>query len=307
MPSWQSHLLKLLFRLRRLSHRPGVLTVEGERAGLEAMAARLRPALEFPGMPANAGGVPAEWILPPGAPTGRVVVYFHGGCYHAGSLGTHRHLAAGIAQAGGARALVVDYRLAPEHPFPAAVEDAQAAYGWLLAEGVAPGQVVLAGDSAGGGLALATAIALRDGGQPLPAAIACLSPWTDLSLGGESVRCNARADLILGLALLQWAARLYLGDTDPSTPLASPLYAELAGLPPLLIQVGSDEILLSDSVILAAQAEAAGVDVALEIWDGMQHVWQFAARYLPEGQRAVDRIGAFVAARYPSAGAHDGE
>jgi acetyl esterase/lipase len=306
MLSWQGRLLKLLFRLWRLPHLTGALTVERGRATLEALAARLRPASELRCTPASAGGVPAEWILPPGASAMPVVVYLHGGGYCAGSLSTHRHLAANIAQAAGARVLMVDYRLAPEHPFPSAVEDAQAAYGWLLAEGVAPGQVVLAGDSAGGGLALATAIALRDGGQPLPAAIACLSPWTDLSLSGESLQTNAGADLVVGLAAMQWAASLYLGDADPCTPLASPLHAELAGLPPLLIQVAADEMLLSDSVILAAQAQAAGVDVTLEIWDGMQHVWQFAARYLPEGQRAVDRIGAFVAARCPSGGVHDG-
>jgi monoterpene epsilon-lactone hydrolase len=297
MTSWQAKSLKVMFRLQRLLHPPGEFEVARERADLEALATRFQPAFETQRTAVQAGGVPAEWILPPGARTEPVVLYLHGGGYVSGSIHSHRHLATLIARAARARALIVDYRLAPEHPFPAALEDAQAAYGWLLANDVAPGQIVIAGDSAGGGLALATALVLRDAGQPLPAAIVGLSPWTDLAASGESMRTKARADLILTVALLRWFARMALADTDPRTPLASPLYADLRGLPPLLIQVGSDEILLSDSVVLAERARAAGLDVTLEVWPGMQRIWHFVAPFLPEGRQAVERVGAFVASR----------
>jgi monoterpene epsilon-lactone hydrolase len=295
MTSWQARSLKLIGRLQRLLHPPGDFDVARERANVETLAARFQPALQLQRTAVQAGGVPAEWILPPGSRTEPVVLYLHGGGYVSGSIRSHRHLAALIARAATARALILDYRLAPEHPFPAALEDARAAYTWLLANGLTPGQVVIAGDSAGGGLALATALVLRDAGQPLPAALVGLSPWTDLAASGESMRINARADLMLTVALVRWFARMALGDTDPRMPLASPLYADLGGLPPLLIQVGSDEILLSDSVVLAERALAAGVDVTLEVWPGMQHVWQFAACFLPEGRRAVERIGTFIA------------
>jgi acetyl esterase/lipase len=240
--------------------------------------------------------VPAEWILPAGITAGRVVLYLHGGSYIAGSINSHRALAANIAASAGARALVVDYRLAPEHPYPAALEDALAVYHWLLANDNPADKIYIAGDSAGGGLAAALLLALRDAGDPSPAAAVCISALTDMAFTGESIKTKADVDLILDLGKEIQFASMYLGDTDPRAPLVSPLYADLRGLPPLLIQVGSDEILQSDSTRLAEKARAAGVNVTLEVWEGMQHVWHFAASLIPEGRDAICRIGEFILA-----------
>jgi monoterpene epsilon-lactone hydrolase len=245
----------------------------------------------------SAPAAPAEWLRPPSAAPGRVVLYLHGGGYVIGSPRSHRHLAAAVAAAAAASALLLDYRLAPEHPYPAAVDDAVAAYRWLLDQGIAPGHVVVAGDSAGGGLTVATLLALREAGVPLPAGGVCISPWVDLSCGGESYRTKAAVDPIVQRAGVDQMARAYLGDTPPRTPLASPLFADLGGLPPLLIHVGSDEVLLDDAVQLADRARAAGVDATLEVWDRMIHVWHWFLPMLDEAQDAIDGIGRFVRAR----------
>ena len=192
------------------------------------------------------------------------------------------------------RLLLLDYRLAPEHPFPAAVEDVQAAYHWLLAQGLDPRQVVVAGDSAGGGLTMALLLALRDAQQPLPAAAACLSPWLDLMTGAGSRLSKAGSDYVLTTADLQRAAALYLDGASAQSPLASPLYGDMTGLPPMLVQVGSDEILLDDATGLAEKARAVGVDVTLEIWQGMYHVWHMNSMIVPEGRQALEGIGRFV-------------
>jgi monoterpene epsilon-lactone hydrolase len=218
----------------------------------------------------------------------------HGGGYTIGSVKTHRELISRVSRAADARVLAIDYRLAPEHPFPAAVEDATAAYRWLLEGGVDPTRIVIAGDSAGGGLTLAALVALRDAGNPLPAAGVCLSPWVDLEGVGESMTTRAEADPIVQREGLLEDAKAYLGDADPRTPLAAPLYADLTGLPSLLIQVGTAETLLDDSTRLAERARSAGVDVVLEPWEDMIHVWHFFASMLPEGQQAVDRVGEFI-------------
>jgi phosphinothricin tripeptide acetyl hydrolase len=237
---------------------------------------------------------PAEWVRPPGA--GRaVVLYLHGGGYVIGSPRSHRHVAAAIATAAHATALLLDYRRAPEHPFPAAVLDAVAAYRWLLeGVGISAASVVIAGDSAGGGLTLATLIALRDAGVPLPAAGVCISPWTDLTCSLPSHATKAAVDPIVDTTMVRSMAKAYLGTADPRTPLASPLHADLHGLPPLLIHVGSDEVLLDDAAVLADRARAAGGDVKLEVWDTMIHVWHWFLPMLDEAQSAVDAIGAFV-------------
>jgi len=243
---------------------------------------------------ANAGGVSAEWIVAPGARDDRVLVYFHGGGYAMGSLATHRPLCARLSRLASVRVLNVAYRLAPEHPHPAAVDDATVAVRWVYAQGIAPSRVAIGGDSAGGGLTLATLLALRDAGAPLPAAAFCISPWTDLSASGDSIRTKAADDPMVTEGPLRELAKLYLGGKDARTPLASPLFANLRGLPPLLVQVGSDELLLDDSTRFASRARDAGVDVTLEVWEDMFHVWHAFGDMLPEAVRASERIGAWL-------------
>jgi acetyl esterase/lipase len=267
-------------------------TIEEQRARSEGSPRWNRLPAGIHSQPVSAGGVAAEWLAAAGADPG-VILYLHGGAYALGSINTHREFVARLADAAGVRGLAIDYRLAPEHPFPAALEDATTAYDWLLAGGVEPSQAILAGDSAGGGLALATLIALRDAGQPLPAGAVCISPWADLTLSGASIQGQARADSILDADSLEMYARLYAGDRDRASPLISPLFADLRGLPPLLIQVGTDEILLDDARRCAVRARQAGVDVTLEVWDGMFHVFQLVP-FLPETKRAVGQIAGFA-------------
>jgi monoterpene epsilon-lactone hydrolase len=271
-------------------------------ASLDELRTRLEVFAEIAPMPdlaeiqpVSANGVPCEWLAGPGAAPA-VVVYLHGGGYVLGSLDTHRALAARIALAAGTRALTVGYRLAPEHPFPAAVEDARTAYEWVLAQGVPPHRVVLAGDSAGGGLAIATLVALRDAGVPLPAGAACLSPWVDLAATGESLEDGAANDPMVHRDGTLKMAAAYLGESDPRTALASPLYADLAELPPLLVQVGTSEALLDDARRLACRVRANGGVVHLEQWEGMIHVWHAFAPILPEAVRAIAGVGCFVRA-----------
>ena len=268
--------------------------IEQRRAAFEAAVSIFKAADDVRCDPVDAGGVPGEWISAPGADPDRVIYYLHGGGYSMGSIKTHREMVSRIARASGARALAIDYRLAPEHPFPAAIEDSTKAYRWLLSTGVDPARLVIAGDSAGGGLTVATLVALRDAGDPLPAAAVCLSPWVDMEGLGESMTTKAEADPMVNREDLIEGAQAYLDGADPRTPLAAPLYADLKGLPPLLIHVGTAETLLDDSTRLADRAKTAGVDVTLEPWDDMIHVWQFMASMLPEGQQAIDRIGDFI-------------
>ncbi|UJR79433.1 alpha/beta hydrolase [Sandaracinus amylolyticus] len=244
--------------------------------------------------------MPAEWIVPRGADPTQRLVYLHGGGYVAGSPRTHRGLVTRIARAANMVALVPDYRLAPEHRFPAALDDARLALAHAFDRGPdgeqAATRVVLAGDSAGGGLAIATLVAARDAGERLPARAAALSAWADLEACGESVVSRAGVDPMLPASLLKGWCRHYLGDVDPRHPLASPIHADLRGLPPLLLQVGDAEVLLDDSVRLAARAREAGVEVTLEIFDDLFHVFQAFAGALPEGRAAIATIGAFLRA-----------
>jgi acetyl esterase/lipase len=242
----------------------------------------------------NAGGVPAEWVVPNDCEPGRVVVYFHGGGYATGTIHANRGLCSHIARAARARVLSVDYRLAPEHRFPAALDDAVAAYRFVVAEGYAPAHVALGGDSSGAGLVLGALVALRDAGDPLPGTAVCICPWTDLTLSGATVEANREKDPMVRASVLALMADAYLGKADPRLPTASPLFADVTGLPPLLVQVGTAELLLDDSRRFAELAKAAGVDVTLEIWDDMIHVWHSFADLLPEGREAVARIGSYV-------------
>ncbi len=244
--------------------------------------------------PARLGQVPAEWIRAPQAREDAVVFFLHGGGYVMGSLATHRLLGAHLSAVTGCRLLSVDYRLAPEAPFPAAVEDAAGAYRGLLEEGQRPETLVVMGDSAGAGLGLATLIGARELGLPLPAAFVGFSPWVDLAMSGASVRLRAAEDPIVTEGTLRAMAEAYLGSRAPTDPRASPLYADVEGLPPMLIQVGTAELLLDDATRLAERARRSGVAVDLEICSGLFHVWQAFAGALPEADEALARVGAYV-------------
>lgn len=283
-----------LLQFLRDNPEPEEIDVAGQRKEEETAAAQTVLPADAHTERTTADTVPGLLVAATNARQERAILYFHGGGYVFGSSNTHRDLGYRISAAAAASVFLIDYRRAPEHPFPAAVTDAKTAYRWLLAKGVQPHRLVIAGDSAGGGLAVAGLLALRDEGEPLPAAVVCLSPWTDLALTADSIRSKTAVDPVVSLSRLTSYARMYLGDTDPHRPLASPLYADLTGLPPLLIQVGTAEILLDDAVRLAQRARKAGVEVTLDVWQEMIHGWQGYAGVLPEGQAAVDRIGEFV-------------
>jgi acetyl esterase/lipase len=244
--------------------------------------------------PCVLGGVPAERVTPRALTCEMVILYFHGGAYLAGSPATHRGMLAALARDAGCRIVALDYRLAPEHPYPAPIDDAVAAYQALLAEGIPAKRLVLAGDSAGGNLTLVTALRLRELGLPLPARLVTISPWTDMTASGESYTSRPRRDRVLTVTGIANAAKAYSAGADLRAPLLSPSFADLRGLPPLMIQVGDDEILLSDSTSLAEAAQRAGVPVTLEIQPRLWHVWQIYAGWMPEANAALRRIAAFV-------------
>jgi phosphinothricin tripeptide acetyl hydrolase len=294
MPSEQ---LKVVIEMLRSTPAVAGADVLAMRKNMEALAAAMPAPAGAVLTPVDANGVPAEWTVAGGARDDVAIVYLHGGGYAMGSLNTHRGHCTRLSRAARARVLSVDYRLGPEHPHPAAVEDAIAAVRFVRDCGFAPERIAVAGDSAGGGLTLATLVALRDAGDPAPAAGLCISPWTDLALTGGSVQTKAAEDPMVRAADLRLMAAAYLAGRDPRTPLASPLYADLAGLPPLLLQVGSAEILLDDAVRAAERAREAGVEVSLRIWQDMFHVWPAFADILPEGRAAVDEMAAFLEER----------
>lgn len=246
--------------------------------------------------PLDLDGLRAEWIAPAGAARDKAVLYFHGGGYVLGSVEAHRSIVAKFVDGLEARALLFGYRLAPEHPFPAALEDAQAAYRHLLAQGYSSQRIVFAGDSAGGGLCLATLLALRDQGLPLPAGAAVLSPWVDLACTGESYTTNA-ARCLAPTGSWHACRKHYIGGGDPRRPFISPLYGDLQGLPPLSIHVGGHETLLDDSLAFAAKAEAAGVPVHLTVGAGLCHCYPACAPLFPEATQAMAQIRSFLGGR----------
>jgi len=239
----------------------------------------------------------SEWIENTFTTTKRTILYFHGGGYVLGASATRRNVASRLAIAAAARAVVPEYRLAPEYPFPAAVDDAIAIYEALLGQGVKPSSLAVMGDSAGGGLCAAMLLSLRDSGRPLPAVGVLISPWTDLTLSGESYRTRADCDPIDRLPLLRRMVAYYVASGDSTNPLTSPLFGDLCGLPPMLIQVGDHEVLLDDSVRFAEKARASGVCIELEVWPEMWHVWHTAAPALPEANEAITQIGVYVRQR----------
>ena len=265
------------------------------RKGLDQLSSLTRIPKDVKHEIVDAGGISAEWISTQEVNDQKVVLYLHGGGYIAGSIKTHRDLAGRIARASKARVLLIDYRLAPENPFPAALEDSFKAYKWIIfSDKISPKNIIIAGDSAGGGLTLALLIKLRNEDIQLPAGAVCLSPWTDLACTGESFKTKADLDPFLTPKLIKITRDYYLEKKDYMNPLASPLYANLKGLPPLLIQVGTFEILFEDSKRLAERAKSMGVDVELDIWEDVIHVFQAFAAFLPEGQQAIEKIGHFI-------------
>jgi len=273
-------------------------TIDEIRVGVEGLGALVPGMAGTEAGPVDAGGVPATWFsvgVPAGADDGAspVVLHFHGGGYVMANPGTHVGLCSRLAHASGGRVLSVDYRLAPEDPFPAATDDAFAAYRWLLDSGVAPARIVVAGDSAGGGLAVGLLVRARDAGIELPAGAALMSPWVDLTGSGASMQANAAIDPILSPELLAHWATLYAGDAL-ADPTASPLFADLSGLPPMVVQVGAREVLYDDGLRLVERVLAANGEATFAVWDEMTHWWQLFAGLVPEADQALDELGAFV-------------
>ena len=292
--SLRARLLRLALRLLKHRGKRRLLYLETARRRLRL----LEPLV--PGPPAgtrneqlDAGGVSAVRIAVPSARDDACVLHFHGGGYVIGSAPLYRDFTWRIGAAARASVLYFDYRLAPEHPFPAALDDAVTVYRWLAGR-IDPRRIVFLGDSAGGGLALGTLYRLRDEGLPLPAATVAISPWTDLALTGPSLRSNAAADPMLDATRLPAFADFYLAGADARHPYASPLHGDASGLPPTLIQVGSDEILRDDALRMAARLQEAGCDAEIEVWPRMPHAWHLYARILPEGRAAIARAGHFV-------------
>ena len=239
-------------------------------------------------------GLRAEWLTPEGAPDDRLLLYWHGGAYVMGSCASHRPCVSHIAREAGVKALVPEYRLAPEHPFPAAVEDTVSLYRALLEKGYEPANIAVAGDSAGGGLAVAMLLSLRDAGDPLPGAVGLLSPWLDLTGTGESMTSRKDQDPWFNPEDLPHVTKHYCDDAELTQPLVSPVFADASGLPPTLIQVGDDELLLSDSERFAANMRASGGQVEIDVWPGMWHVWQMFIGLMPESRQAVEKLGEFI-------------
>lgn len=288
-------MIRIIELLKQLQDSISEFSVKFERKTLDDLGDMVKLPKDVKCESVDTGGVPAVWISTSNAIIDRVILYLHGGGYVAGSIKSHQNLAARLARVSHTRVLLLDYRLAPEYIFPAAIEDAMTAYRWLVSsERILPKNIIIGGDSAGGGLTIAVLVKLRDEGDQLPAAAICLSPWTDLAMTGDSIKTNVDIDPVATVDAIENMAKLYYGDENAKNPLISPLYANLEGLPPLLIQVGTAELLLDDSVRLADRAKAAGVEVQLEIWQDMIHVFPLFAEWAPEGQQGIEQIGEFI-------------
>lgn len=292
--SLRAELLRLGIRifLRRRGRHFDVEALRREMRGMERLVPR--PPARSRTTEVKAGSLSFHRVVTQASRPERNVLYLHGGAYVSGAPAHYRHFSWRIADALEACVWMLEYRLAPEHPFPAALEDAVAGYQWLAGNGPKPGRLFVMGDSSGGGLSLSLLLKLRDDCTELPAAAVTLSPWTDLALTGPSLTSNAAADPMLNAEDLPDLARLYLDGADPRTPYASPLYGDTVGLPPVLIQVGSDEILKDDAVRMADKLRRDNPLTRLEVWPRMPHVWQLFVPVLPEAHRAIARIGEFI-------------
>lgn len=291
--SWQARWVELLLRMRRRRIRTDtdIAVLRGDVEALDRKEFHPDPTARR--TPCIANGVSCEWLEVPESRPDQVLFYLHGGGYALRTPNLHARYVARVCRALGARALIVDYRLAPEHPYPAAVEDSHAAYRWLLGQGVASHEVVIAGDSAGGNLTLVTLQRIKSAQDPLPACAIALSPAVDLTMGSESFVANERADAIFTLATMLALRAHYVTSDLLTVPDVSPLFGDLAGLPPLLLQAGAREMLRDDSIRFAEAARSAGVEVECEIWPGMQHVFPLL-QFLPESASAIDSLVRFV-------------
>lgn len=276
-----------------LAKLPAAGSVEEERDAWTALCRPLDPSSNASWHEVDAGGVSAVWVASSPEPS-LTMLYCHGGAFAVGSSWHNRGMLSLLAEAANARVLGVDYRLAPEHPFPAGFDDTLAAYLWLLEQRTDPGRLVLAGDSCGANLILAAAVAARDAGHPLPAALVCISPWVDLTQSGFSYETNAHLDSFVPKDEMDFLADNYLDGVSATDPTASPMLADLSGLPPVLIQVGTGECLLADSLSLTEALARHGVAAVLEAWPHSVHVWPVWASRVPEGREAIERIGDFL-------------
>jgi acetyl esterase/lipase len=297
MVSIRARAVRALIRLNVRNGRS--LTLEERRVRIDRRASMAPLPAGTTVEPFEASGVRGEWVYAAGSRGDRVILYLHGGAFCVGSLRSHRGLIARVCAAAGACALSLDYRLAPEHPFPAALEDALAAYRHLAAGEPGHSRMALCGDSAGANIILSALVMLRDAGDPMPAAAVCISPPTDLTGSSASLRTRARLDPMITMEMVTPLLRAYALNADTADPRLSPLLADLHGLPPLLIHVGSREILHDDSLRFANKASHAGVDVRLEIGRGLWHVWHAAAPWVPEADAAIRRIGSFLREHIP--------
>lgn len=273
---------------------PDGLSLDERRARMEDIGTRFPAPQQASINPVKIAERPAEWVCDPDTDDGRVMLYVHGGGYVQGSLASHRNLVFEIARSMKGKVLNLDYRLAPEHPFPAAVEDTVNAWAELLEMGIDPKKASFGGDSAGGGLVIAALVSARDKGLPMPSCACCISPWTDLVGSGRTMDTKALEDPMVNRAALEFFSDFYADKEDKTHPLISPLFADLAGLPPLLIQVGTAETLLDDSRRLATRARYAGVDVSYAEWEGMPHIWHIFAPLLEKSRKAIIELGEFV-------------
>lgn len=297
MASWQARLYSFLLRayLKRRPTGDEAAFVKFSRHKFDPPQCLRQPVPPYAQIQAvNENGVRGEWVTAKDAASQHTIYYLHGGGYILGSPELYRPFTATLAKAAQAKVFALDYRLAPEHRFPAAVDDAVVGYRWLLAQGIRPANILLSGDSAGGGLTLATLVRLRAEGVPLPTAAVLLSPWTDLAATGKSLQTNEATDPMFYAETFTRVAPIYLGEASALEALASPLYADLKGLPPLLLFVSKSECLLDDSLRLAAKARAAGVSVDLQVWDDLPHVWPALVKLLPEARAALQLIVQFT-------------
>ena len=301
MPSLKSRMIYFLMKNRQLLHfhlkreawdfNTSIPRFRQECEKINSTMGKLPDGVEVE--PIDLEGLNAEWIIPSGGTKDKVILYTIGGGYVSGSCNDHRSIVAKIAKGSGVSILLLEHRLAPEHPYPAALEDTLTAYCWLLEQGVTPANIMIVGESAGGGLCLAALLALRDKKISLPAAAVALSPWTDLKLTGESHRTKAKVCLS-PKGMSEVCSRYYVGDNDPCFPWISPLYGDLHGLPPILIFVGEYETLLDDSTRFAEKAKAAGVDITLRVGERMIHCYPLLAPLFPEATQAMEEISTFI-------------